>query len=117
MLESLRAGITGDATIAVTPEMSPPHLREKVLSTPTVRPLHRGDLPGERAAAPFDENETTVGTHVNFSHSAKVVAGEAVRIVTEVTEVDRRRIEFATRVTCGDRVVSEGTHQRFVVRY
>ena len=45
------------------------------------------------------------------------LAGESVDIAIEVTEVDRRRIEFATRVTCGDRVVSEGTHQRFVVRF
>ncbi|MBI4940364.1 thioesterase family protein [Kineosporia sp. A_224] len=116
MLESLQAGITGDATITVTPEMSPPHLPEKVLSTPTmVRLIEETCL--ESVQPHLDANETSVGTHVNFSHSAKVVAGEAVRIVTEVTEVDRRRIEFVTRVTCGDRVVSEGTHQRFVVRY
>jgi fluoroacetyl-CoA thioesterase len=116
VLESLQAGITGNATIVVTPEMSPPHLPEKVLSTPTmVRLIEETCL--ENVQPHLEANETTVGTHVNFSHSAKVVAGESVDIAIEVTEVDRRRIEFATKVTCGDRVVSEGTHQRFVVRF
>ncbi len=115
MKGSLQPGITGRATVTVAQDMSPPHLAEKVLSTPTmVRLVEETCLDAVRPH--LDDGETTVGTHVNLSHSAKVVAGEAVDIACEVTEVDRRRIEFATRVTCGDRVVSEGTHQRFVVR-
>ncbi len=115
MKDTLQAGLTGEATVTVTPQMSPPHLREKVLSTPEmVRLIEETCLNGVQPH--LDEDETSVGTHVNFSHVAKVVAGEQVHITYELTEVDRRRLEFATRVTCGDRLVSEGTHQSFVVR-
>jgi fluoroacetyl-CoA thioesterase len=116
MKESLAAGLTAHATISVTPDMSPPHLPVLVLSTPTmVRLIEETCLDSVQPL--LDEGETTVGTHVNVSHSAKVEAGEAVDIDVELTEVDRRRLEFRTRVTCGERVVSEGTHQRFVVRF
>lgn len=116
MKDSLVAGVTGHATITVTPDMSPPHLPVLVLSTPTmVRLIEETCL--ETVQPLLDEGETTVGTHVNVSHSAKVEAGEVVEIDIELTEVDRRRLEFATRVTCGERVVSQGSHQRFVVRF
>ncbi|MGH9135062.1 MAG: thioesterase family protein, partial [Ilumatobacteraceae bacterium] len=57
----------------------------------------------------------TVGTHVCVSHAASAAAGEDVVVTCELTEVDRRRLEFTTRVTSSDKVLSEGTHQRFVV--
>lgn len=116
MKDSLQTGITGARAVTVTPDMSPPHLPVQVLSTPTmVRLVEETCL--DSVQPHLDEGETTVGTHVNLSHSARVDAGETVDITCEVTEVDRRRIEFATRVVCGERLVSEGTHQRFVVRY
>jgi len=64
----------------------------------------------------LDDGETTVGIHVCVSHSASVSSGERIDIECELTELDRRRLVFETRVTSGDKVVSEGTHQRFVVR-
>lgn len=116
MTEPLAAGLAAHATILVTPDMSPPHLPVLVLSTPTmVRLVEETCLDAVQPL--LGEGETTVGTHVNLSHSAKVEAGESIDVDVELTEVDRRRLEFRTRVTCGDRIVSEGTHQRFVVRF
>jgi fluoroacetyl-CoA thioesterase len=63
----------------------------------------------------LDGDETTVGIHVCVSHSASVDAGDSVDVSCELTEIDRRRLVFATTVTSGDNTVSEGTHQRFVV--
>jgi fluoroacetyl-CoA thioesterase len=63
----------------------------------------------------LDGNETTVGIHVCVSHSASVAAGEEIEVACELTEIDRRRLVFTTTVTSGERVVSDGTHQRFVV--
>ena len=41
--------------------------------------------------------------------------GEEVEVRCEMTERDRRKLTFTTTVTCGDRTLSEGTHQRFIV--
>ncbi len=115
MKESLTTGIRGHAHHVVTEDMSPHHLPAKVLSTPAMIGLIESACL-VTAQEHLDEGETTVGIHVCVSHSASVPAGDAIDIECELTEVDRRRLVFETRVTSGDKVVSEGTHQRFVVR-
>ncbi len=114
MKESLQAGITGADTHLVTENMSPPHLPVKVLSTPDmIRLIEQTCLLG--AQEHLDDGETTVGIHVCVSHSASVEAGEEVEIRYTLSERDRKRLVFETSVHHGDTVVSEGTHQRFVV--
>jgi fluoroacetyl-CoA thioesterase len=114
MKPSLQSGVTGTATYTVTVEMSPPHLPTKVLSTPSMIQLIESTCL-QTAQLHLDDGETTVGTHVCVSHAAAALAGDDVVVTCEITEVDRRRIEFTTRVRSGDKVLSEGTHQRFVV--
>jgi len=112
--DSLQVGLTGSARYTVTPEMSPAHLAAKVLSTPSMIQLIEGTCL-QTAQTHLDTDETTVGIHVCVSHSASVNAGEEIEVTCELTERDRKRLVFETKVTAGDRVVSEGTHQRFVV--
>ena len=115
MKESMHVGLAGSATYAVTEDMSPPHLPTKVLSTPSMIQLI--EVTCLRAAQEhLDEGETTVGTHVCVSHSAAVGAGDSVEVTFELTEIDRRRLVFSTKVTAGDKLVSAGTHERFVVK-
>ena len=114
MKDTLALGLSGSARHLVTPEMSPAHLPNKVLSTPSMIQLIEMTCL-TTAQEHLDEHETTVGVHVCVSHSASVAAGEEVEVRCELTERDRRRLVFATTVTAGDRIVSEGTHQRFVV--
>ena len=114
MHDSLAPGLTGSATYTVTDDMSPPHLPNKVLSTPDmIRLIEVTCL--QAAQEHLDEGETTVGIHVCVSHAASVDSGQDVEVSFEITERDRRRLVFATKVTHGDKLVSEGTHQRFVV--
>ncbi len=114
MKDSLTAGLEGSEEHLVTDDMSPPHLPVKVLSTPDmVRLIEQTCLLGVQSH--LDDGETTVGVHVCFSHAASVAAGETVRINWELTERDRRRLVFNTTVQSGETLVSEGTHQRFVV--
>lgn len=63
----------------------------------------------------LDGGETTVGIHVCVSHSAAAASGQSVTISCKLTERDRKKLSFETSVVAGDKVVSEGTHQRFVV--
>jgi fluoroacetyl-CoA thioesterase len=114
MQDSLAPGLTGSVAYTVTEDMSPPHLAAKVLSTPDmIRLIEVTCLEGVQPH--LDPGETTVGIHVCVSHSASVDAGQSVEVAYELTERDRKRLVFATRVSHGDRLVSEGTHQRFVV--
>jgi len=115
MRDTLTTGIRRRSQHVVTDDMSPAHLPFKVLSTPSMIQLIEATCLAA-AQKHLDDGETTVGIHVCVSHAASVSAGETIDIACELTEMDRRRLVFETTVTSGDTVVSEGTHQRFVVR-
>jgi fluoroacetyl-CoA thioesterase len=114
MKPTLEPGLTGTFPFEVTPEMAPPHLPVAVLSTPDMIRLIEGACL-QVAQEHLDEGETTVGTHVCVSHAKSVDVGETIVVSCELTERDRRRLTFTTTVRHGEAVVSEGTHQRFVV--
>ncbi len=114
MKDSLQPGLSSTATYLVTEDMSPPHLPMKVLSTPDMIGLIEQTCL-LLAQKHLDEGETTVGIHVCVSHAAAAAAGEEVAVGCELTERDRKKLVFTTTVTCGDKTVSEGTHDRFVV--
>jgi fluoroacetyl-CoA thioesterase len=115
MKDTLTTGIRGHSHHLVDESMSPPHLPSPVLSTPSMIGLIETTCLWA-AQEHLDDGETTVGIHVCVSHSASVSAGETIDIECELTDIDRRRLVFETKVTSGDTLVSEGTHQRFVVR-
>ncbi len=114
MKETLQTGLTSTATYLVTEDMSPPHLPMKVLSTPDMISLIEQTCL-LLAQQHLDDGETTVGIHVCVSHAASAEAGEEVEISCELAERDRKKLVFNTTVLCGDKTVSEGTHDRFVV--
>lgn len=116
MKDSLDPGIGGSRTYPVTDDMSPPHLPIKVLSTPSMVSLIEGTCLGV-AQEHLDDGETTVGIHICVSHAASVNVGEEVAVACELAERDRKKLTFRVTVTHGDTVVSEGTHDRFVVAF
>ncbi len=59
--------------------------------------------------------EQTVGTHVNFSHTAATPAGFTVTARVELVEVDGRRLKFKVEGHDGIDIISTGTHERFVI--
>ena len=114
MSDAVSVGLASTATFTVTDDMSPPHLPTKVLSTPDmIRLIEQTCL--EAVQHHLSADQTTVGIHVCVSHSASVDAGDDVEVSCEITEIDRRRLVFDTKVTAGETMVSEGTHQRFIV--
>lgn len=114
MSESLTVGLEGSASYEVTADMAPPHLPAPVLSTPSMIQLIEATCLST-AQPHLDEGQTTVGTHVCVSHDAGAFAGESIVVECRLAEIDRRRLTFETTVTCGDRTLSTGTHQRAVV--
>ena len=113
-MSELHTGQLFSDSVEVTDEMSPPHLPNKVLSTPDMVRLIEGTcLFGVQNH--LDSDQTTVGIHICVSHSGAVASGEEVLVAAELAEIDRKRLVFNVKVTHGETVVSEGTHQRFIV--
>ena len=59
--------------------------------------------------------EQTVGTHFDLSHSAPTPPGCPVTVGVELIEVEKRRLRFRVSARDDVGVVSEGTHERFVI--
>lgn len=63
----------------------------------------------------LDEGTSTVGTHLDISHSAASPVGMEVTCETELVEVDRRRLVFSVVVRDSVGEVGSGRHERFIV--
>lgn len=59
--------------------------------------------------------EQTVGTHVNFSHTAATPSGLLVTAEVALVEVDGRRLRFEVEAHDGVDAISSGSHERFVI--
>ena len=64
-------------------------------------------------SSPDAGEDDSVNVFISYASADREIA---TVLYEELTEIDRRRLVFETTVTSGDTVVSEGTHQRFVVR-
>ena len=115
MKDTLQTGATHQLTDTVREELSPPHLAPMVvLSTPSmIMLMEMASL--HAAQSHLDDNETTVGTHVNVSHQAAAFDGETVTVDSELVEINKRRLTFSVSVTVGDRIIGQGTHERAVI--
>lgn len=61
------------------------------------------------------EGSTTVGGHIASSHLKPSKVGDTITAQAEVTKVDGKKIEFKVAAYCGDTLLGEGTHLRFIV--
>ena len=61
------------------------------------------------------EGFTTVGGHIASSHLKPSRPGDTITATATVTKVDGKKIEFKVEARCGDTLLGEGTHLRFVV--
>jgi fluoroacetyl-CoA thioesterase len=60
-------------------------------------------------------NEQTVGTLVNFTHSAATPPGMTVTVRVKLEKVEDRKLSFSVVADDGIDKISEGTHERFVI--
>ena len=63
----------------------------------------------------LEEGMTTVGGHIESSHLAPTKIGEKVMATAEVTKVDGKKTFFKISAYCGETLLGEGTHLRFIV--
>ncbi len=113
----LDTGIRGEKTVQVTPENTAEALGSgtlPVFATPAMIALI--EATASESVVPFlEEGSSTVGTHLDVAHSAATPVGMSATCVTELVEIDRRRLVFRVTVTDGKDEIGSGTHERFVV--
>ena len=61
------------------------------------------------------EGCTTVGGHIASSHLKPSKLGDTVTATATVTRAEGKKIEFKVEARCGDTLLGEGTHLRFIV--
>jgi predicted thioesterase len=113
----LAVGLRHAATVTVTDDMTPAHLRSeplRVLSTPDmIRLIERTAI---EAVQPYlAPGQATVGTRVDVAHLAGTLVGMTVTIAVELTEIDRRKLVFRVEVRDELDEAGRGTHERFIV--
>jgi len=113
----LEVGLTHVASITVTDDMTPAHLRGeplRVLSTPDmIRLIERAAI---EAVQPYlSAGQATVGTRVDIAHLAGTLVGMTATITVELTAIDRRKLTFRVAVRDELDEAGKGTHERFIV--
>lgn len=63
----------------------------------------------------LEEGQSTVGTMINMKHLAATPVGMEVRVVSTLTEVDRKRLMFDIKAYDEAGLIGECTHERFIV--
>ena len=61
------------------------------------------------------EGSTTVGGHIASSHLKPSKLGDIVSATATVTHAEGKKIEFKVEARCGDTLLGEGTHLRFII--
>ena len=113
----LSPGIRGEKTVEVTESNTAEALGSgtlKVFATPAMIALIEATA-SESVAPHLEEGSSTVGTHLDVAHSAATPVGMSATCVTDLVEVDRRRLVFRVTVTDAAGEIGSGTHERFVV--
>ena len=115
-MSDLAPGIAHRQTVTVTSELSPAHLAPMVvLSTPDMIRLMEETCTASVQPLIEEDDQTSVGTHVDVSHESAARQGEQVEVTSELTEVDGRRLTFRVEARVGERIVGQGTHRRHVI--
>jgi fluoroacetyl-CoA thioesterase len=113
----LAVGLRHVATVKVTDDMTPAHLRGeplRVLSTPDmIRLIERTAI--EAVQPCLSPGQATVGTRVDVAHLAGTLVGMTVTITVELAQIDRRKLTFRVEVRDEVDEAGKGTHERFIV--
>ena len=85
-----------------------------VLATPAMMALMENAA--MLAVAPhLPEGCTTVGGHIASSHLRPSRIGDTVTATATVSRIDGKKIEFKVEAHCGEVLLGEGSHLRFIV--
>lgn len=115
MKDGMVRGLTHTQTYVTTLEMRAKQLASDIFSTPAMIGLM--EYTCVLLVAPYlDENEQTVGIHVDVRHMAPTKIGQSVTVTAELLEVKDNKLRFALSAV-NDRgiKIGEGTHRRALI--
>ncbi len=113
----LELHIKGTAALTVTDEVTAASVGSGMLpvfATPSMIALIE-KAAAESVAPQLEAGTTTVGTRLDVAHTAATPVGMTVRAVTELTEIDGRRLIFTVHAFDDAGEIGSGTHERFIV--
>jgi fluoroacetyl-CoA thioesterase len=115
MKDEIVAGLTQTQTYVTTIEMRAKQLVSDVFSTPAMIGLM--EYTCVLLVAPYlDEDEQTVGIHVDVRHMAPTKIGQSVTVTAELLEINGNKLRFAVSAVNDQGVkIGEGTHRRAVI--
>ncbi len=86
----------------------------EVLSTPTVLAWME-EVSADLARQFLNDNETTVGVHVELDHLAPAFVGDNVEVKTFLEKRGKKKLIFSAEATKNDVVIAKATHIRVIV--
>jgi predicted thioesterase len=115
MNTDIKAGISGTQTYVTTLEMRARQLVADVFSTPAMIALMERTCV-ELTEPYLDENEQTVGIHVDVRHMAPTKIGQSVTVTVELLEVKENKLRYAVSATNDQGAkIGEGFHRRALI--
>jgi len=115
MKTSLASGLTRTAIYVTTIEMRAGQLENDVFSTPAMIGLMERTCV-DLTESHLDENEQTVGIHVDVYHLAPTRIGQSVTITAELTEVKDNKIRYSVSAINDQGVkIGAGNHRRAII--
>jgi len=113
----LKAGITGKKIITVNQNNTAARYGSgliEVFATPAMIGLM--EATAQESVMPFlKEGYITLGTEVNVKHVKATPVGMDVECLSELIEVDDRKLVFSVKAYDNDGEIGNGTHTRFIV--
>lgn len=113
----LELHIKGTAALEVTDKVTAAAVGSGMLpvfATPSMIALIE-KAAAESVAPQLEAGTTTVGTRLDVAHTAATPVGMTVRAVTELIEIDGRRLIFTIQAFDDAGEIGSGTHERFIV--
>jgi len=115
MKTSLASGLTRTAIYVTTMKMRAGQLENDVFSTPAMIGLMERTCV-DLTEPHLDENEQTVGIHVDVYHLAPTRIGQSVTITAELTEVKDNKIRYSVSAINDQGIkIGAGNHRRAVI--
>lgn len=115
MKDGMVPGLNHAQTYLTTLEMRAKQLTADIFSTPAMIGLM--EYTCVLLVAPYlDENEQTVGIHVDVRHMAPTKIGQSVTVTAELLEVKDSKLRFALSAVNDQGIkIGEGTHRRALI--
>ncbi|MEJ2671544.1 MAG: thioesterase family protein [Deltaproteobacteria bacterium] len=114
---ALTVGMTNEMWLKTGPEHSAQKFYPQVpnvFGTPFLGGLFEG-VSADLMSRHLGEGETSVGISMNLKHTAPTPLGMEVRAVTEITQVEGRKVTFKLEAFDEKEKIGEANHERFII--